>query len=234
MDVINAFLISGPSSFDTFTLFEKLPLELRLTIWEMACTNPRVVETTFYYQDDTLCWRLFPSEKSPVALFICKESRAHFLKQYQAYAQEGVGNPKIQYLDLSIDTIIYTGILGEDLISSHGEPVDPISLLSTRIPTLDKLAIYQWYHPSFSVPSLAVFRSLKEIIIFPPNGRKEIEKVDSLELYTAYDSNKPNERGFWEVRAMGFLEVLAELEMLVVGYEAPILRAGVLVVKAGN
>jgi len=76
-----------------FTIFSKLPIELRLIIWEMALPGPRCITGWFYRSHDyhqeteehgsTIRWILIFSDKSPVMLYTCQESRAVALGHYQ-------------------------------------------------------------------------------------------------------------------------------------------------------
>jgi hypothetical protein len=215
-----------------FTLFSELALELRLIVWEMASEDPRVFESTFFYARGQLSWQLLPSEKSPAVLFTCQESRTHLLKQYVPLTEEGRSHPMIQYFNLTKDTIIFPDVLGEDLVCPNGSLIDPISLLASRIPKLRNLVIYDWYHASISMPSLAVFRSLRKLIILSPDGPDNFEEVVYLKVYEEFDSDRGKNfimKSFWEWRANGLLEAFTELEKLVVGWRAPGLRDGLLV-----
>ncbi|KAL5327990.1 hypothetical protein ACEPPN_005696 [Leptodophora sp. 'Broadleaf-Isolate-01'] len=95
----------------TFHLFPKLPLELRLLIWEHTWPEPRLIEaalcegeTTIQYTDVAILrfvgtlstvlntnvgrrvveQRPVESCPPPVSLFVCHESRKHTLKQYRS------------------------------------------------------------------------------------------------------------------------------------------------------
>lgn len=78
------------SSFETFTLFPKLPAELRLAIWTLTLPGRRYFElrsTLAVDEEDSTdweitTWHIIGVDKAPVAFFICQESRAEVLKTY--------------------------------------------------------------------------------------------------------------------------------------------------------
>jgi hypothetical protein len=80
----------------SFTLFPKLPAELRVAIWNLILPGSRFVEieTTVIFleekdeasrpkQDyDVETWHARGIEKAPLGFFVCRESRAEVLKRY--------------------------------------------------------------------------------------------------------------------------------------------------------
>jgi hypothetical protein len=68
----------------TFHLFSKLPIELRLIIWESACPDGRVLEVSFSYVQRPSMW-LSPRESSPTPsslLLANKEARQVYLSKW--------------------------------------------------------------------------------------------------------------------------------------------------------
>lgn len=100
----------------TFHLFPKLPMELRLMIWEFTWPPSRVIEATYYEDLDDEEFReitilrlggslsgflkrdfgsrilqdkpLEDCDQYPIALEVCNESRRHTLKKYTALQHE--------------------------------------------------------------------------------------------------------------------------------------------------
>ncbi|CZR67215.1 uncharacterized protein PAC_17114 [Phialocephala subalpina] len=71
----SAVIAGRPSIPTTFKSFQKLPIELRLIIWNLALPGPRVVEIEWSKRTDS---RFCPTDSSytPCAFFqACKESR---------------------------------------------------------------------------------------------------------------------------------------------------------------
>jgi hypothetical protein len=64
---------------NAFTLFAKLPFELREEIWKMASNNPNIVEGRYDYR--TGVWR--SANNPPSVLYTCHESRKVGLKAYK-------------------------------------------------------------------------------------------------------------------------------------------------------
>lgn len=84
---------------DLFTLFPKLPVEMRLKIWGCTPVSPRVVEIKSYGSDDqhSLC-------PPPSVLKACKEARDEVLKQYVKICGKQIVliNPSIDTLFISL------------------------------------------------------------------------------------------------------------------------------------
>jgi len=69
---------------ETFTLFPKLPIEIRLNIWKLLCTHPRKVKL-FYYQIPDIYEKprlIHGQSKHPAVLEVNHESRAEGLRFY--------------------------------------------------------------------------------------------------------------------------------------------------------
>ncbi|PVH75398.1 hypothetical protein DL98DRAFT_536557 [Cadophora sp. DSE1049] len=86
----------------TFTLFPKLPLEVRLIIWKLALYNPRTISV------DTIIPRplLSPIYTQPLTnlRFVCHESRAEALKVQIALNKVSVGDKTI-FISPSVDVL---------------------------------------------------------------------------------------------------------------------------------
>lgn len=107
---------------EQFTLFPKLPTELRLKIWRFCCPSDRVVTLRPFGTDD---WRAyhwwdhhlslidwngdfhpFPAEYTiPTVFQICKESRYESMKTYQHFLGALLRNRPFPF-DFSRDTLI--------------------------------------------------------------------------------------------------------------------------------
>jgi hypothetical protein len=90
---------------DQFTLFPKLPLELRGKVWDEVCSEPRIVEVEIKaYQDPNFSsssYGFLPRTLNPAVLYVCVEARKHGLKYYTRCfwnSEAGDGTP---------DTFIY-------------------------------------------------------------------------------------------------------------------------------
>jgi hypothetical protein len=114
----------------TFTLFPKLPSELRLKIWRLAAPGPRTVPVEYRMKYDTFegkrvstfsGWR--SSDPVPVILHICHEARDEALKSYQPAFGSYFQQPKI-YINFDIDTVLFgmelETLSQNDSLGSHG------------------------------------------------------------------------------------------------------------------
>ncbi|CZR55174.1 uncharacterized protein PAC_05060 [Phialocephala subalpina] len=64
-------------AYDKFTLFGKLPIELRLKIWDECMPGPRVIEVLWNEARG-----YYATIGTPAILHACTESRGHTLKEY--------------------------------------------------------------------------------------------------------------------------------------------------------
>jgi hypothetical protein len=98
--------VTGPR-FTTFTLFPKLPLELRTIIWNLVEPNPRTIYVDF--RDGyapTAQPPLFTCSKRPTSLLnVNKESRAVALKQHIR-----AGWYSEIYINLASDTLCFRSV----------------------------------------------------------------------------------------------------------------------------
>ncbi|KAL5323851.1 hypothetical protein ACEPPN_008393 [Leptodophora sp. 'Broadleaf-Isolate-01'] len=95
------------TSFDSFTLFPKLPLEHRLAIWEFAIASSRS-GVIGYKKDRTkfnIGRRYTVSAKVPAITQSCRESRAVGSKIYQLSLQQELENRPV-YMNWEDDMLI--------------------------------------------------------------------------------------------------------------------------------
>jgi hypothetical protein len=73
-------------SLNEFTLFPKLPVELRLKIWRAALPGPRIIEAYYDYEEsvngDISDGVIRTNQPPPVLLSVCHESREETLRKY--------------------------------------------------------------------------------------------------------------------------------------------------------
>jgi 2EXR family len=71
---------------DRFTLFPNLPAELRLEIWKLALSSPRLIVVSYTSATGEGDKRLFVDTPPPAAcILVCRESRAEALKIYSKH-----------------------------------------------------------------------------------------------------------------------------------------------------
>ena len=90
----------------TFKSFRLLPPELRLVIWELAGTQPRIL-----YQktlNGRVEWHIIPAEaKIPSVLHACRESRAFWLSRYHTlFKQAGRITLMFPYVNYETDIFL--------------------------------------------------------------------------------------------------------------------------------
>jgi hypothetical protein len=93
------------ATFESFTLFPKLPVEVRLKIWRLSFPNNRKLELHFVIINpfDIL---LAAVSTNPAALYVNQESREETLRFYEE-AFHGIGDGTI-YLNPDSDTVLFT------------------------------------------------------------------------------------------------------------------------------
>jgi hypothetical protein len=99
------------SQATSFTLFPRLPLELRLKIWQTMLPGPRTVNIQYKMKYDEFDGKKVSSftgwtsfDPVPVALHVCQESREESLKRYQTSFGSYFHASKI-YFDFSKDIL---------------------------------------------------------------------------------------------------------------------------------
>lgn len=207
----------------TFTLFPKLPIELRLIVWEMALPGPRILKSslTRTTSGDT-CWDLRPSEKSPALLFTCQESRAVAEKSYKPVSLRW---PKItvQHVNPSTDIIFVVGELNF---------YDPWPRIAQQIPDLTRIAISEVTFDIFidqTAPRLAGFTSLEELIlILNEDGRASFEDVSHIKTFEGNCQECPMEHIWgWKDRVRAsFKPYFTKFERDNADWKTPTIRSG--------
>jgi hypothetical protein len=101
----------GPSGeFATFTLFLKLPTEIRLMIWQAALPGPRIIEALYDFEwadDGESCKNklIRTNQPPPPTLHICRESRKEALKRYIQVGKIGQGEDELDFCYALIDPL---------------------------------------------------------------------------------------------------------------------------------
>ncbi|RAL59480.1 hypothetical protein DID88_006595 [Monilinia fructigena] len=88
------------SNLTTFTLFPILPTELRIKIWQLAASQPRIVHITYDHPTESLV-SLSPA---PALLATCGESRDESLPFFKKLSLPNSACNSIIYLNLEVDT----------------------------------------------------------------------------------------------------------------------------------
>jgi len=110
----------------TFTLFPKLPPEIRLKIWRYITPGPRIVEIQYATEPKRLVESIpgtlrpvgpgwISKDPQPIVLHICQESRMEALKRYQL----ALGTyENLIYVDFSVDILYFArGVEGNSFIN---------------------------------------------------------------------------------------------------------------------
>ena len=97
--------VEGPC----FTIFPKLPLELRLIIWSFALPDPQVVtikkKVESAQQEATTTFKAEASYCMITLLHVCRESRSVAQKHYRLSFKQHLMHPV--YIDFSKDTVYF-------------------------------------------------------------------------------------------------------------------------------
>jgi hypothetical protein len=107
--VVNPQIESPSQSVTTFTVFPKLPVELRFKIWKLALPGTRVVAINFDYESETIT----SSARIPAALHTCRESRLEALKVYKLTFGYLMDPGKVYFNPFS-DILLYTCMCDEN------------------------------------------------------------------------------------------------------------------------
>jgi hypothetical protein len=226
--------IAGSRADKEFIIFSKLPIELRLIIWEMALPGPRCITLRLYLFNDPLVnvygeteegplpifWHLHFSEKCPVTLFTCQESRAVALKHYQL-------QPSPHY-DLT-RMLWYIAPLRDTLFMMYANWKGPaVKIIASAIPNLTKLALYadKLQVPEFSAQHLRDFNGLETLILMPCfNWQYYSRDPPSIKTSELGNRNSLDSLGT-DVDFDTLQRSFAELENEYTGWKAPKLRIG--------
>lgn len=208
-----------------FTLFGKLPLELRLTIWKMALPGPTCIQSSTSNDKYGEVQFGLRYDKPPTILFVSRESRAVALPYHQApLSKDDIRYHEVRYFNTSSDCLYHRD-------SCRYTPVDVVAIISERFPHLSKLACHiNHVRPDVGsfLRSLTKFNCLKELVITakyknfgPKRGRliKEFNKeVYRLRVSATWV--------FWP-KIEAIQNALTEMEKRsTVGWKAPKLRVG--------
>ncbi|KAH9217987.1 hypothetical protein DL95DRAFT_458874 [Leptodontidium sp. 2 PMI_412] len=157
-----------------FSLFPKLPLELRRMIWRASCVDnkPRMIQITF--AEPLRNYKLTASYKIPFQLKISQESRACAKEFYDAVFAERLKKNIPVYFNSAIDAVVFDGC---DVIYQFvdlGWTEDEESL-GPRRPDLQKtLAIgiknMRVQDQLLAIPILKALGSPEHLIILPLFG----------------------------------------------------------------
>ena len=136
----------------------RLPLELRLMIWDLSKYDPRIIfaglsNTRKRYCLNSLTHQPLPT--LPAGLQVHQESRYHFLKTYQVLFSFFWGGEPAFYIDPKVD------ILFLDRFSVHDGPTDRATI--ERV-TWDYYPGQPWL-TSFEWSRMALYPSLKEVVV---------------------------------------------------------------------
>jgi 2EXR family len=124
--------VDSKKSFNSFTLFPELPLELRLSVWRQAYPRPRIVMVKYQFKvmpeilraDEEEFWGaeentarivrwIRPSAEIPLVLHVCQESRQEALMTFEAGLEVRPGGPQT-YWDPMLDTVFLIKQSGRD------------------------------------------------------------------------------------------------------------------------
>lgn len=98
--------ISSATARISFTLFPKLPTEVRLMIWKMTLPGPRAFELRSNYYFDMRAGDGYATstDPQPVNLMVCRESRNEALKIYTVIFPAAIATAKC-YFDPALDIL---------------------------------------------------------------------------------------------------------------------------------
>jgi hypothetical protein len=155
-----------------FPRFPELPTEIRLKIWESCLPDPRALEVDYGDRSEFLRCKYPP----PIALQICRESRAEALKHYELVFDSRPNARRI-YFDFSRDGLHFQHINifsffphDEALLRAIGHDLARVRFMSCRLP-----------ESGMSMPSLPDLRDLNALqeisLLIPPRGQDGPDKI---------------------------------------------------------
>ncbi|KAH7416762.1 hypothetical protein BKA64DRAFT_701545 [Cadophora sp. MPI-SDFR-AT-0126] len=169
-------------TLENFTLFPKLPAEMRFKIWFHSLPGPRVVEVDYLCTSEWVCRRESQSKPSGM-LRASKESRAEFLKYYSAFLEIVIPVPldpedlqdehrlapgSITYIDPLLDTL-YISANHWDTVSvtekSIGELVSMKCLEKLETVACEYSEVKDGFGDDWEVPAASFFPNIKNIIV---------------------------------------------------------------------
>jgi hypothetical protein len=155
LKVMQSVLSSAPT---TFELFMRLPLELRLMIWDLSKYDPRIIFAGSMSPQHRYCLNSLtyqPLPALPAGFQVHQESRRHFLKTYQALFFFSRGGGTTLYINPKVDMLLFYTISVDD------PPADKA--------TIERMAWHYggpaWliFGPKWS--HIAIYPALKEVVI---------------------------------------------------------------------
>ncbi|PVH78999.1 hypothetical protein DL98DRAFT_633380 [Cadophora sp. DSE1049] len=160
-DVATPYLTTQPAAMDSditttlkeFTLFPKLPAEMRCKIWFHSLPGPRVVEIDYQHPGAWVCRQ--ESQGTPSGMLRAnKESRAEFLKYYSPFIE----------VTIPVEIVISDDDDDENEDDDEDEPQLPYLTLYGSVtyidPTIDTLYISASHNEEVSITSV----SMRELV----------------------------------------------------------------------
>ncbi|KAE8451998.1 hypothetical protein EG329_002163 [Mollisiaceae sp. DMI_Dod_QoI] len=89
----------------TFTVFRKLPIELRYMIWTMSLPGQRVLEIKRLHEEDDSAPEYRSAARIPTALHVCRESRKLAQRSYSLSFGPSIEDSGRIYFDKEIDVV---------------------------------------------------------------------------------------------------------------------------------
>jgi len=144
--------IPETNSFDTFTLFPKLPAELRVKVWEFSFVPHRVIMMGAGHRPQR-------SQITGAHLLVNFEARQVFLEHY-ARCFHNLGQ-KAVYFNFSIDTLcVQSALKGlQKLVKQYPEAMSQIQWIDVKAQTRDST------NPEWSRMNLSALTACKKITV---------------------------------------------------------------------
>ncbi|KAI9646069.1 hypothetical protein NHQ30_005507 [Ciborinia camelliae] len=169
------------SNLTRFTLFPFLPKELRVKIWKLAATHPRIVHITYDHPSESLV-SLSPA---PALLATCGEARDELQPLYKQLSLPNSACDAIIYLDLEVDTCYIRRA------TTSMEDASPYTANFTTTKAIFGINTSKELHPLSAVKHLAIDSSLIDSPIelrliwgdWDRNSKAEDLKLKNLETF---------------------------------------------------
>jgi hypothetical protein len=152
-------------SAQSFPRFLELPTEIRLKIWLHCLPGPRAVEVDYGERSEFLYSKYPP----PIALRICRESRAEALKHYELAFHSRPNAGQI-YFDFSRDSLHFqdSGTFSifppDEALRAIGHDLARVKFMSSCLHDCGALSLPY-------LPDFRAFNALEEItLLVPPGG----------------------------------------------------------------
>ncbi|KAH7418386.1 hypothetical protein BKA64DRAFT_198050 [Cadophora sp. MPI-SDFR-AT-0126] len=102
-----------------FTLFPKLPVELRFKIWRDAQPHPRVIDIIFTEDSPN---HSFSTATPPVLLYVCRESRSETLRIYKGVSKLMKSSTADVHRPIYIDPLEDVLLIADDWKTAPADP----------------------------------------------------------------------------------------------------------------